>query len=175
MALGSARLSAAPVEETLVTRTLETTYELSVPVSALVMSVPRGDLVPTDSPRSGAGNSPRYFHLVDTKHGIIISGWFESARTYGGFDAFWKGETDAWEKGHLPAPRNISLQKFDGWDLALYDLDVPGGSNTHVRAEWVSQGTWIDVHISVTTADRIEVARASALAVLKGIHVAAAH
>jgi hypothetical protein len=171
LALVSAASVAAPQEQILAVRVANETYELSVPVSRLVMTIPRGNLATDDAPHSGAAASPRYFHLVDPNRGIVISGWFEPAQSYKGFDSFWKGETDAWAKGHLPTPRNLSALKVDNWELAIYDLDVPNGTNTHIRAEWVQLGTWIDVHISVTTAERLEAARNTALDLLKSIRV----
>ena len=45
------------------------------------------------------------------------------------------------------------------------------GSNKHIRSEWVDLETWIDVHISVTTAEPIDAARAKAMGVLKSIRI----
>ena len=61
--------------------------------------------------------------------------------------------------------------KVDKWDAILYDMKVTAGSNTHIRSEWVELGTWIDVHISVTTAEPIGAARATAMSVLKYIRI----
>jgi len=84
---------------------------------------------------------------------------------------FWKGETDSWKKNHLPDPKDTSIVKIDKWDAVLYDMKIPDGSNTHIRSEWVDLGTWIDVHISVTTAEPIDAARAKAMGVLKSIRI----
>jgi hypothetical protein len=125
-------------------------------------------------PNFGGAASPRYFHLEDRAHGIILSGWFEPAHSYKGIESFWKGETDSWKKNHLPKPKDVSIERIDKWDVVLYDMKVPDGSNTHVRGEWVDLGTWIDVHISVTTAEPIDRARATAKGVLGGIRIGAA-
>lgn len=150
------------------------TFRLSVPVSRLVMNIPRSGFTVVQDSRTGARANPRYFHLEDKARGMIISGWFEPAHLYRGVEPLWKGETEAWKKKGLPKPRNESFVKVEKWDAVLYDMKVPGGSNTHIRAEWVELGTWIDVHISVTTAEPIDVARAMAMDVLRGIQVAAA-
>ncbi len=72
---------------------------------------------------------------------------------------------------HLPNPKDTSIVKIDKWDAILYDMKVPEGSNTHIRSEWVELGTWIDVHISVTTAESIDAARARAMSVLRSIRI----
>jgi len=119
----------------------------------------------------GARANPRYFHFEDSARGIVISGWFEPDHLYRGIKQLWKSETDAWRKQQLPNPSNESFTKLAKWDAVLYDTKVPGGSNTHIRAEWVDSGTWIDVHISVTTTEAIAAARATAMDVFKGIRV----
>ena len=166
--------AAIPVEQQLVVVESGDIFKLSVPVSRLSMTIPRNNLTVVHDSGSGGTASPRYFHLEDTARGIIISGWFESADQYRGFTEFWKGETESWKKTGGPKLRNESLQKSDKWEMALYDVKVPGGSNTHIRAEWVDLGTWIDVHISVTSTEPIDAARASAMNVLKGIRIAPA-
>ncbi len=163
--------AATPVDQKLAIQETDDSFRLSVPVSRLVMTIPRGDLKVVHDSGSGPTAGPRYFHFEDAPHGIIISGWFESAQSYGGIQKFWKGETDAWKKNHLPNPKDTSIVKIDKWDAILYDIKLPEGSNTHIRSEWVDLGTWIDVHISVTTAEPIDAARAKAMGVLKSIRI----
>jgi hypothetical protein len=147
-------------------------YRLSVPVSRLELSLPKGGLVPVPPDgRDGARASPRYFHFNDATHGINLSGWFEPAQSYHGLDALWKGDTGAWKQQGQPQPRNVSVVKRGDWEAVLYDLDLGEVSNTHVRAEWVQFGTWIDVHISVTTREPIADARKTALAVLESLSI----
>ena len=162
--------AAPPVEGQIAITQADDSFRLSVPVSRLVMTIPRGDLKLVHEVGSGGSASPRYFHLEDAR-GVIISGWFEPAQSYDGITKFWKGETDAWKKNHLPKPKEESIVKVDKWDAVLYDMKVPGGSNTHIRAEWVEAGTWIDVHISVTSAEPIDAARARAMSLLKSIRI----
>jgi len=163
--------AATPVDQQLAIQETDDSFRLSVPVSRLVMTIPRGDLKVVHDSGSGPTAGPRYFHLEDASHGIIISGWFEPADSYGGIKKFWKGETDSWKKNHLPDPNDTSIVKIDKWDAVLYDMKIPDGSNTHIRSEWVDLGTWIDVHISVTTAELIDAARAKAMSVLKSIRI----
>ena len=161
---------AASPQETLRIATTGQAYELSVPVGALVMTIPRGGFEVVVEPGERATASPRYFHLRDPARGIVISGWFEAARGYRGFNAFWEAERAEWTKGRAPAPSAWTTGRVGQWEAAFYDLSLPV-SNTHVRAEWVEAGTWIDVHISVTTARPIEEARATALSLLQSIGV----
>src|SRR5438445_12670324 len=119
--------AAPPADQQLAIVEANDSFRLSVPVSRLVMTLPRGDFTVVNESGSGAAASSRYFHFEDA-HGIIISGWFESGQSYGGIKQFWKGETDAWKKNHLPSPKDTSA--------VLYDIKVPGGSNTHIRGEW---------------------------------------
>jgi hypothetical protein len=145
------------------------TFRLSVPVSRLEMTIPKGAFSVARVPAGGATANPRYFQLDDA-HGVIVSGWFESAAGYKGIDAFWKGEAGALGGGRF-APRNTKLTTVGKWETIFYDVDVPNITNTHIRAEWAEQGTWIDVHISVTTQEPNDVARDIALRVLNSIQV----
>ena len=158
--------------QTLTIAESEDSYRLSVPVSRLVMTIPKDDLEVADAGTGGGTASPRYFNLQDRARGIVVSGWFEPAGAYAGLDDFWKGEAAALRRNGF-TPENIGQTKVDGWDVILYDMEIPRATNTHIRAEWVEQGTWIDIHISVTSRDRIEVARQIAMSVLTGIQVVA--
>jgi hypothetical protein len=146
-------------------------YRLSLPVSRLVMTIPKGEFTVADERASGATTNPRYFQLEDRVQGVIVSGWFEPSRAYAGFDAFWSKEADALRRRGF-APVDVEHMKVDKWEAALYEQPIPKATNAHVRAEWIEEGTWIDVHISVITTDPSAVARETALNVLKGIRVA---
>ena len=126
-------------------------YELSVPVSRLVMSIPRGQLVPRSTSVGGATNSPRYFYFVD--RAFNLSGWFEPAQKFSTVRKLWDEETKAWSRNGLPAPMEVSFRKVEGWEVVFYDSPSPVGNNSHLRAHWVQAGTWIELHLSMT-ADR---------------------
>ena len=53
----------------------------------------------------------------------------------------------------------------------LYDMALPGGSNSHLRAHWVQAGTWIDLHLSITSQRTSAENRALLKSVLKSIRV----
>lgn len=164
--------AANPADEKLVMKETDDAFELSVPVSRLVLVIPREGLAIPFEPGRPAARSPRYFHLADRDHGVSVSGWIESAETYKGVDALWKEQNEAWAQSHAPLPsKEPAFLKVDKWDTIIYDLDVPRGVDTHIRCEWVELGTWIDMHIAVTNYDKIEVARARAMSLLKDIKV----
>ena len=141
----------AQVSERLSVSSVGDNYVLTVPVSRLELVIPKGDLVPIPARVGGSTESPRYFQLSDLTHGLIISGWFESSNGYPGMDRYWQQQLAAWKNQNLPTPSGVSMQKIGNWDAVFYELPVPAGSSSHVRAHLVQSGTWIDVHVSVSS------------------------
>jgi hypothetical protein len=140
--------AAQPRADALQVQDLEESYELSVPVSRLVMNIPKSGLPRARRPAS-PNSHPRYFYFVD---GLLnVSGWFEPASGFTGIKPFWARETEAWRKRGLPAPVDTAFAKIGQWEAVIYDIASPGGTNSHVRAHWVQAGTWIDIHLSVTS------------------------
>lgn len=149
-------------------------FVLSVPVSRLSLSFPSKGLIQNIPSSTAVGNQhPRYFMFTEETSGALLTGWIESADNYGGFDAFWKDELRSLSRIPQFKPRNIRTGKVGTWEIAAYDVNLPikGASNTHLRAEWVSMGAWIDIHISVTTTKPMEMARAEALRLLESLRV----
>lgn len=150
-------------------------FTLMVPVSNLTMSIPKGGLIEGRNTHGGSANNPRYFYFQEKKESasIIVSGWFESQGRFSSTKKVWESDTKQWSRQGLPAPTNVSFQKIEGWDAVIYDMPLPGGSNTHIRAHWVQAGTWIDVHLSITAERPIEECREQVMALLKSITVKA--
>ena len=123
-------------------------YELSVPVSRLVMTVPKGQLVATQ-PAASSGN-PRYFSFDDKKAALVLSGWFEPEQEFKGLDAFWAGEQRGLTQNGIRI-ENIVKDKIQNWQVVLYEIRLPGGRSSNMRAEFVQAGTWIDLHLSITS------------------------
>jgi len=150
-------------------------FELNVPVSKLIMSIPKAGLSPQKNSQGGGAASPRYFYFVDSSRNLIISGWFEPASAFKGIKEFWANETAAWKQHGLPEAKNVDFQKINGWDAIIYDIEMPEtlskGHNSHVRAHWVQAGTWIDVHISLTAERSNEELRKSAIDLLRALQV----
>lgn len=170
--LSAAALAASPGQQArdgaIQIKKSKDSFELTVPVSRLIMIIPKGNLSREDLGAGGAAASPRYFSFVDHKSSLIISGWFESEEGYAGAETFWKRETARWKQ----APENVSFTKVGDWDVIAYDIPMPiPGSNSHFRAELAKKGTWIDVHMSLTSDRSSAESRAKLLEVLNQIQV----
>ena len=126
-------------------------YVMSVPVSRLIMTVPKGRLVRGDPAIGGGTASPRYFYLDDKASALVISGWFESDQGFAGIKQFWANESAAWQGGNLPQPTDVVFEEIGKWNAIVYDMAVPGGRNSNIRAHWIQAGTWIDIHLSLTS------------------------
>jgi len=115
-------------------------YELSVPVSKLVLAIPKAGL--TQAP---AGAHPRYFQFAGN---VIVSGWFDSAAGFKGIQEFWKGESEGLKRQGMTVA-NVEFTKVGNWEVVLYDLPTKVATFPNLRANWVQAGTWIDLHLSV--------------------------
>jgi hypothetical protein len=143
-------------------------YRLSLPASRLVMTIPREGLKKAPNPSSA---SPSYFYFIDEQQGLSVSGWFEPAEGFRGTRRFWDAETKEWKRRGIPGPQQVSFTKVGDWDAVLYDVPVSGGTNSHVRAHWVQAGTWIDLHLSLTSTLPSAASRTSLLELLKTVRV----
>jgi len=146
-------------------------YELTVPVSRLVMSLPGSSLVQNPDHPGHATNGPRYFYFEDHAQGLVLSGWFEPEQGFRGMQQFWQGETRAWKKAGLPEPRDVVFRKVGKWDAVAYSIPIPGANNAHLRAHWLQAGTWIDIHLSLTSKMPDAENRAKLETMLKAIQV----
>jgi tetratricopeptide (TPR) repeat protein len=126
-------------------------YLLSVPVSRLVMTIPRAGFTAGTAPRADATASSRYFYFEDTSKRLAISGWFESQSGFRGMDEFWKKESASYSQQKMPAQSNVTFKKIGGWDTVSYQVTQSIGISSNIRAESVSAGTWIDLHISAAS------------------------
>ena len=145
-ATGSAQSQA---ESRLVITEKNDTYELSLAVSRLVVMIPKQRFVPS-APGQGS-QAPRYFSFEDRAAGLVVSGWFEPEQAFRGMEAFWAGEQRGLTQNGFQI-QNIVSEKRDAWQIVLYDIPVPGGGrSSNMRAERVQAGTWIDLHLSLTS------------------------
>jgi hypothetical protein len=171
--LKSAKFQAAHQDSAVSLSKVPAGYEVSVPASGLILTLPQPYLVPGEGAEVGSAASPRYFILRDRAQGLIISGWFEPADGFPGIQTFWKNETAGWKKNGLPDPVDVVFKKVGNWDAIAYDMAMPApnANDTHLRAELVQAGTWIDLHLSMTSSLPSAEARAKLEAVLKGFQV----
>jgi hypothetical protein len=141
-------------------------YEITLPRSKLLLRIPENHLAP-----GGGPDSPAYFELSSATPNLIVTGWFEPAGNYEGAQKLWKGDAKAMTDGGLPAPRNIVFLKRGPWEIITYHIPLPQGASAHLRAELVQAGTWLDLHLSITSGQPVAAAREKLLAVLQGITV----
>jgi len=122
-------------------------YELNVPVSRLILTIPKGQLLAQKS--SAGSDSPRYFLFEDKKNALIVSGWFEPDQSFKSIDAFWASEQRSLTQNGLQL-QNVTKEQIGNWQVVLYDIGMSGGRSVNMRAEYVQAGTWIDLHLSVS-------------------------
>ena len=146
-------------------------YELDVPISKLVMFIPKKGFSQKDNQQGGGTNNPRYFYFKNELEKIIISGWFEPAQKYSGVKAIMQNDAKARVNAKLSAPENVSFVKEDNWEAVFFDQTYQGFTNFHLRAHWIQSGTWIDVHISGISASPSPEARRKLLALLKTFEI----
>jgi tetratricopeptide (TPR) repeat protein len=144
-------VNAAAQSDRLVITERPDAYVMTVPVSRLAMTIPKDGFTAGNTPRAEATASSRYFYFEDTAKHLVISGWFEAESGFPGMAKFWENETSAWSRSKLPAPANVTFKKIGGWDAVVYQTPQPIGIISNIRAEWVSGGTWIDLHISAAS------------------------
>ena len=144
-------------------------YELWVPASRVYVVLPRGRLASFKNPLGGSANNPRYFYFVDRS--FNVSGWFEPAEKFSGVQKFWEGETRALRENGLPAPADVAFKKVNAWEAIIYDFPSPAGTSSHIRAHWVQAGTWIDIHLSLTSSRPSADMRTALETYLKGVLV----
>ena len=159
-----------PNPESIFTQQTKGSYELTVPVSNLVAIIPRGDLVLGSNPTMAVEN-PRYFFLEDAAQQLIISGWFEPEQGFLGLKEFWEGEKAKWRERGQPDPQAVSFARISDWEVVLYDMTLPTGSNSHIRAHWVQAGTWIDLHLSITSERTPAENRKKLKSILKAVQI----
>lgn len=144
-------------------------YNITVPVSRLELILHGSRLVQ----QPGGSASPRYFFFDDNARNAIISGWFDPAGEFPGIKPFWKGEARSMKEHQPPGPLHVKFEKVGKWQVVAYDMKVPGTkfSYAHLRAERVQAGTWLDLHLSMTSRLPAAKAHKKLVAVLKSIEV----
>jgi hypothetical protein len=150
VAVSSTTLAGAE-DSRLVIKDVGNTFELTVPVSRLILSVPKGGLAIGTNKRGGGTENPRYFYLTDAGEGLIVSGWFEPSARYTDLGDSWKQEMEHMKKQGFPAPENVERSEIGTWRAILYNFPLPNGSSAHVRASYLGAGTWIDLHASISS------------------------
>ncbi len=149
----------------------EQAYVLTVPASRLVMRIPLNGLALTNSAIGGPTDNPRYFHFRDDTKQVIISGWVESDQGFPGLQKIWADEVTVSKKNGLPDAQRVTFGRMGNWETIAYERAVPNSTNSHLHAHWVQAGTWIDLHVSLTTNGSSQDARAKLESLLRTIVV----
>jgi len=90
----------------------------------------------------------------------------------GSLSGFWQAESHSPAYASALAPTRVEMLRNGPWEVVAYDVPVPGGgTSAHLRAERVQAGTWIDLHLSTTSARSPAVLRAELLAALRQVQV----
>ena len=147
------------------------TYELDVPISKLVMIIPKDGFVQKDNRQGRGTDNPRYFYFVNERQKIIISGWFEPEQKYSGIETILENDMKASAAANLPLPKNVSFITVSNWDAVIFDQPYDGFTIAHLRAHWLQAGTWIDIHISQKSNSSNSEARSRLIEILKAIQV----
>ena len=129
---------------------VQSRWDVTVPKSKLVLSLPKGDLQIAESIGVGAAASPRYFVLKGRTTGTIVSGWFEPAERQSDLRASWRKEMEGLKQNGFAPPTNIEETEVNGMETILYGIPMPKGSSAHARCSFVRSGTWLDLHLSIS-------------------------
>ncbi len=143
----SQALSAVPEGETLQVFELPEGFVLNVPITSLAVTIPKKDL--KNNLAKGSKLNPRYFLFQnELRPDISISGWIEPAKKFTSTKKIFEGDKIQWSLNALPGPAEVEFKKIGGWDAVLYNMDLPGSQHSNVRAHWIQENTWIDIHLS---------------------------
>jgi hypothetical protein len=143
-------LASVPEGETLQVFELPDGFVLNVPITTLAVTIPSKDL--KNSAGAGSKLNPRYFLFQNERRpDISVSGWIEPAKKFTSVKKIWQGDNIQWSINGLPGPTNVEFKKIGGWDAVLYDMMIPGNTHSNIRAHWLQEGTWIDMHLSSLT------------------------
>lgn len=142
-------------------------FEFTVPQSRVKVRVPDPKLRP-DGP---AGGERSYFKVSKSDPQLIVSGWLEPASAYKGLKEFWESERRSPAYAGAGAPTRVEQLRVGPWEIVAFDVVVPGGTSAHLRAERVQAGTWIDLHLSTTSARPAKTLREELMVALRSIEV----
>jgi uncharacterized protein YbdZ (MbtH family) len=143
-------------------------FTFTVPQSQVVVKVSDPSLRLDDAASAGRN----YFKLARSDPQLILSGWLEPASSYKGLEEFWQAESRSPAYAGALAPTRVEMLRNGPWEVVAFDVPVPGGgTSVHVRAERVQAGTWIDLHLSTTSAKSPTELRAELLAALRHVQV----
>jgi len=167
----SQAITSVPEGETLHVFELPDGYVLNVPISTLAVTIPKKNM--KNNVGIGSKLNPRYFLFQNERRpDISISGWIEPAKKFTSAKRILEGDRIQWEINGLPHPTEVEFKKISGWDAVFYNMKIPGNTHSSIRAHWIQENTWIDMHISsLTEAETTRQCRATLRKLLGQIRV----
>jgi hypothetical protein len=147
-------------------------YLLTVPVSRLLMKLPKDRWVYRKGGPDGSNANPRYFYFDEQSKEklVVVSGWFEPDTAFKGLEAFWADESAKMTSRGLP-PEKVTFEDVGSWKTVLYGQVLEQINSAHMRANLVQGGTWVDLHLSLTSFRPLTESWNSLRSVLKGIMI----
>jgi hypothetical protein len=140
-------------------------------VNKIKLLIPFGNLKKINERRGGGQNNPAYFYFEDTKTKILISGWFFPIQKfeYNETVDFW-----AWEYRNVEV-LNPEFREIENWEAFIYDLplskEFQDVCSAHLRANFLQDDTWIDLHLSITTNKSSEILHGELIEYLKTMQI----
>jgi hypothetical protein len=148
-------------------------YELTVPVSRLVLTIPKADFTRAETDQGGTGGSPRYFVFRHKSLNLTIDGWFEPAERFPGLKKVWEEKLNVFTRTGRRPPEEVSLAKIGRWKSVTYVIPDPALPliTSEISAHWLQAGTWIELHLSLTSPQTDKESAAKLEKLLKTIQV----
>ena len=156
IAVTTARAGGPDPSQVVAISSADNKWEITVPLGHATLVVPKGGFRVVKTDFGGSASSPRYFFLEDEVNGEkIVAGWLEPARKLADvkqtLQTSWREEAAHLKKAGLE-PSAVDVGETDDWVTIAYQIPNKGGSSAHIRASKIVADTWIDLHLSVTSA-----------------------
>jgi hypothetical protein len=146
-------------------------YLIRPPYSKISLQIPKGRLSRKQFRQEGESYNPNYFHFEDDAINLAVSGTFRPAKVFPGTETYWECQVIGWVSRDQPVPQDEILEDIGHWHTIIYDLTAPDGHSAHLRAHWVKEGIWIDLHLSMTSDQKQAGAKSRLLGLLRRIRV----
>jgi hypothetical protein len=148
-------------------------YELTVPVSRLIMTIPKGEFTHTEQDQGGAAGSPRYFAFRHKTLNLTVDGWFEPAENFPGLKKLWEEKLNVFKRTGRRPPEEVAFTKVGRWKAITYVIPDPAIPliTSEISAHWLQAGTWIELHLSFTADSVGKDPRTKLVELLKAIQV----
>jgi hypothetical protein len=123
-------------------------YRLTTSVSDFVLILQKKGFIPLKPLSGGATENPRYFHFIDDKTKLNVSGWFEPHYLYHGQKKYFEELAEEFSNNGLPTPYNIEHFRHHNWRVTSYNMPCKTSNSSDIQAHFYEDNTWINLHIS---------------------------